>query len=286
MAENKTQKLSRVSDEAAGRALSRARRPFHVAEGSLSGAIALVTGAGRGIGAATASALAAAGAKELILVSRTRTDLERVAGKVRQVGARARVEPCDLRDVSAIHQLIESLPRLDVLVNNAGMNIPALLVDVTEADLDAVLSLNVRAAILVAQAAARKMLKTPLAERLSGCPSIINVTSQMGRVGAPRRTIYCASKHALEGLTKAMAVELAAQGIRVNAVAPTFLDTPMTAPFFAKDPAFHQWVLNRIPMGRLGTVEEVASVIAFLASPAASLITGESIAVDGGWTAQ
>lgn len=286
MAKNEKPKVSRVSSETAQRARSQAQRQFHVAEGWLAGAVVLVTGAGRGIGAASASALAAAGAKEVILVSRTRSELEQVAEQIQQMGATARVATCDVRVGSAVKDLIGALPRLDVLVNNAGMNIPALLLDVSENDLDAMLSLNVRAAILVAQAATRKMLETPAAERVLGCPSIINVTSQMGRVGAPRRTVYCATKHALEGLTKAMAVELGPQGIRVNAVAPTFLETPMTAPFFAKDPAFHQWVLNRIPAGRLGTVEEVASVIAFLASPAAALITGESIAVDGGWTAQ
>jgi len=286
MKDNTKRQVASPALKASARALSQARQKFHVAEGSLAGATALVTGAGRGIGAATACALASAGAKELILVSRTRSELEQVAETLRQMGARARVARCDVRDGSAVRQLIGNLPRLDVLVNNAGMNIPALLVDVSEADLDAMLSLNVRAAVLVAQAATRRMLEIPPAERMRRCPSIINVTSQMGRVGAPRRTIYCATKHAIEGLTKAMAVELASQGIRVNAVAPTFLDTPMTAPFFAKDPSFHQWVLNRIPMGRLGTVEEVASVIAFLASPAAALITGESVAVDGGWTAQ
>ena len=265
-------------------ASSPAQRPHCVSSASLAGATALVTGAGRGIGAATAFALASAGADEVVLVSRTRAELEQVAEEIQRLGTRTRVEPCDLRDGAAIKGLIGSLPRLDVLVNNAGMNIPALLVDVTEADLDAVLSLNVRAAILVAQAATRKMLETSAAER--GARSIINVTSQMGRVGAPRRTIYCATKHAIEGLTKAMAVELAPVGIRVNAVAPSFLNTPMTAPFFARDASFHQWVLDRIPLGRLGTVKEVAGVIAFLASPAAAFVTGESVAIDGGWTAQ
>jgi NAD(P)-dependent dehydrogenase (short-subunit alcohol dehydrogenase family) len=267
-------------------ASSPAQRPHGVSSASLAGATALVTGAGRGIGAATAFALASAGADEVVLVSRTRAELEKVAEEIQQLGTRTRVEPCDLRDGAAIKGVIGSLPRLDVLVNNAGMNIPALLVDVTEADLDAVLSLNVRAAILVAQAATRKMLESSAAERGAAGRSIINVTSQMGRVGAPRRTIYCATKHAIEGLTKAMAVELAPFGIRVNAVAPSFLDTPMTAPFFARDASFHQWVLDRIPLGRLGTVKEVAAVIAFLASPAAAFVTGESVAIDGGWTAQ
>jgi NAD(P)-dependent dehydrogenase (short-subunit alcohol dehydrogenase family) len=260
-------------------------RSFRVSPGSLAGASALVTGAGRGIGAAAACALAAAGATELILVSRTRAELEKVAAGVKELGATARIEPCDVRDGAAVRALVESLPRLDILVNNAGMNIPAMFVDVTESDLDAMLSLNVRAVILAAQAAARKMLASPRPANIDSA-AIVNVTSQMGRVGAPRRTIYCATKHAVEGLTRALAVEFAPLGIRVNAVAPTFITTPLTDSLFAKDPSLRQWVLDRIPMGRIGRADEVASVIAFLASPAASLITGESIAVDGGWTAQ
>jgi NAD(P)-dependent dehydrogenase (short-subunit alcohol dehydrogenase family) len=260
-------------------------RAFRVAPGSISGAAALVTGAGRGIGVAAACALAAAGASEIVLMSRTRAELEEVAAQVEGLGARARVEVCDVRDGAAVRAVVESLPRLDILVNNAGTNILAMFVDVTEPDLDAMLSLNVRAVILVAQAAARKMLSSSRPANMDSA-AIINITSQMGRVGAPRRTIYCATKHAVEGLTKALAVELAPFGIRVNAVAPTFIATPLTDSLFAKDPSLRQWVLDRIPMGRIGTVEEVAALIAFLASPAASLITGESIAVDGGWTAQ
>jgi len=253
---------------------------------SLAGATVLITGAGRGIGAAAAKHIAEAGATEIVLVSRTETELTAKKAEIEGCGCRGRVAVCDVRNAQAMGDLIASLPRLDVLVNNAGMNIPKMLVDVTESDLDEMLALNVRSAILVAQSAVRKMLEIPLDERKTGRVSIINITSQMGRVGAPRRTIYCATKHALEGFTKALAVELAPEAIRVNAVAPTFLDTQLTAPFFAKDPAFAEWVLSRIPMGRLGQVEEVASVITFLASPAASFITGESIAVDGGWTAQ
>jgi NAD(P)-dependent dehydrogenase (short-subunit alcohol dehydrogenase family) len=153
------------------------------------------------------------------------------------------------------------------------------LVDVTEAHLDAVLAVNVRGAFLVAQAAARAMG----ARGDGGC--ILFLSSQMGRVGAPRRTVYCATKHAVEGLTKAMAVELAPQGIRVNAVAPTFVETPLTTPFLA-DPAFRADVEARIPLGRLGQVDDVTGAVVFLASPAAALITGTSLLVDGGWTAQ
>jgi NAD(P)-dependent dehydrogenase (short-subunit alcohol dehydrogenase family) len=256
--------------------------PLH----SVAGATALITGAGRGIGAAAARHLAVAGAAEITLVSRTRSELETTKAEVERHGARGQIAVCDVRDATAMREVIAKLPRLDLLVNNAGTNIPALLVDVKEQDLDDILALNVRSTILVAQAAVRKMLEIPLEERRRGGVSIVNISSQMGRVGSPRRTVYCATKHAVDGFTKALAVELAPEGIRVNAVAPTFLDTPLTAPFFANDPSFAEWVLNRIPMGRLGTVNEVASVITFLASPAAAFVTGESIAVDGGWTAQ
>ena len=189
-------------------------------------------------------------------------------------------------DVTDSHQFgaeVDRLERLDILVNNAGMNIPEAFVDVSEDHLDKVMALNVRAAFLVAQAAARKMIEAP-DSAVKGC-AIINVSSQMGHVGAERRTVYCMTKHAIEGLTKAMAIELAPKNIRVNAIAPTFLETPMTASFFA-DAEFRNWVLSRIPLGRLGRMEEVAGAIVFLASPAASLITGTSLLIDGGWTAR
>jgi NAD(P)-dependent dehydrogenase (short-subunit alcohol dehydrogenase family) len=182
-----------------------------------------------------------------------------------------------------VNSAFARLERLDILLNNAGMNIPEPFVDVSDAHLDDMIALNVRAAFQVAQAAVRKMLQDP--DRRGRGGSIINVTSQMGRVGAERRTVYCMTKHAVEGLTKAMAVELAPDNIRVNAIAPTFLETPMTASFFA-DPEFHNWVVSRIPLGRIGRMDEVAGAIVFLASPAASLITGTSLAIDGGWTAR
>jgi NAD(P)-dependent dehydrogenase (short-subunit alcohol dehydrogenase family) len=190
---------------------------------------------------------------------------------------------CDLNNSSDVQSQIKSLQRLDILVNNAGMNIPEPFLEVSEAHLDKQLALNVRAAFVTAQACVRKMLEAPSGAEQRG--AIINVTSQMGHVGAARRAVYCMTKHALEGLTKAMAVELAPYNIRVNAVAPTFIDTPMTAPFFT-NPEFRDWVMARIPLGRLGRPEEVAAAIAFLASPSSSLITGASLAVDGGWTAQ
>jgi NAD(P)-dependent dehydrogenase (short-subunit alcohol dehydrogenase family) len=242
----------------------------------------LVTGAGRGLGAQAALALAQAGA-ELVLLSRTRSELEQVAAHIAGAKGRARVIACDVTKAAEVNSALAGIDRLDILLNNAGMNIPEPFVDVSEAHLDDMIALNVRAAFLVAQAAVKKMLQHPDRRTLGG--SVIHVTSQMGRVGAERRTVYCMTKHAIEGLTKAMAVELAPENIRVNAIAPTFLETPMTASFFA-DPEFRNWVISRIPLGRIGRMDEVTGAIVFLASPAASLITGTSLAIDGGWTAR
>jgi NAD(P)-dependent dehydrogenase (short-subunit alcohol dehydrogenase family) len=172
---------------------------------------------------------------------------------------------------------------LDVLVNNAGFNIPEPFVEVSEEHLDQLLTLNVRAAFLVAQAAARKMLESP--ERKARGGAILHMSSQMGHVGAPNRTVYCLTKHALEGLTKAMALEFAAQAIRVLSIAPTFVETPLYQKMAAR-PEFAAWVEGRIPMGRVGQAEEVAAAVVYAASPAASLMTGTSLVVDGGWTAQ
>jgi NAD(P)-dependent dehydrogenase (short-subunit alcohol dehydrogenase family) len=168
---------------------------------------------------------------------------------------------------------------VDILVNNAGTNRPMPMSDVPEDVLDLLLDLNVRASFLTAQAAVRSMLRRAVPG------SIVNMTSQMGHVGSPGRTVYCMTKHALEGLTKAMAVELAPAGIRVNSVAPTFVETPMTLPML-QDPVFKSRVLGSIPIGRMATSEEVASAVLYLASPAAAMVTGTSLLVDGGWTAQ
>ena len=248
----------------------------------LDGRVALVTGAGRGLGAVASVALARAGA-EVLLVSRTRSELEEIQKNIVEGGGRARVLVCDVTDSRQFGSEVERLERLDILVNNAGMNIPEPFVEVSESHLDQMLALNVRAAFLVAQAAVRKLLAA--SDRASKGGVIINMSSQMGHVGAERRTVYCMTKHALEGLTKAMAVELAPSNIRVNAIAPTFLETPMTRSFLA-DPEFRNWVMSRIPLGRLGRMEEIAGAILFLASPAASLITGTSLVIDGGWTAR
>ena len=248
----------------------------------LDGRIALVTGAGRGLGRACAIGLAQAGA-EVWLLSRTREELEQVASNINDAGGKARAIRCDVTDSGAVKKVFAELPALDVLVNNAGSNIPEPFVDVSEEHLDRLLGLNVRATFVVAQAAARKMLENP--ERKSRGGVIINMSSQMGHVGAVNRSVYCLSKHALEGLTKAMALELAPQGIRVVSIAPTFVETPLTRPMFA-NPEFGRWVRDRIPSGKVGQPEDVAAAVVFAASPAASLVTGSSLLVDGGWTAQ
>jgi NAD(P)-dependent dehydrogenase (short-subunit alcohol dehydrogenase family) len=222
-------------------------------------------------------ALAAAGA-ELVLVSRTASELDKVAREIARGGGKARPLPFDVTRSDVVRDAFAGLGRLDILVNNAGINRPQPFLEVDEATLDLVLGLNVRAAFVVAQAAARLMVA-------NGGGVIINVSSQMGHVGSDlNRTVYVMTKHAVEGLTKAMAVELAPKGVRVVSIAPTFVTTPLTKPFF-EDPVFRNWVLDRIPLGRLGTVEEVASAVVFLASPAAALVTGSSLLVDGGWTA-
>jgi len=247
----------------------------------LDGKTALVTGAGRGIGRAVAEALAASGA-EVVLNSRSPAELEDVASAIRAKGGVAHTQPFDVTDTAAAQAAIARLPRLDILVNNAGLNRPQPFLEVDEATLDRLLTLNVRALFLCAQAAARRMVASG-----GGAPGgvIINVSSQMGHVGSERnRTVYVMTKHAVEGLTKAMAVELAPHGVRVVSIAPTFIETPLTKPFF-DDPDTCKWILDRIPRGRAGTLDEVAHAVVFLASPAAGLVTGSSLLVDGGWTA-
>jgi len=243
----------------------------------LDGKRALVTGAGRGIGRAAALALAAAGA-ELVLVSRTASELDKVVDEIASGGGTARSLPIDVTRSDAVRGAFAEFDRLDILVNNAGINRPQPFLEVDEATLDSLLALNVRAAFIVAQAAARLMVA-------NGSGVIINMSSQMGHVGSERdRTVYVMTKHALEGLTKAMAVELAPKGVRTVSIAPTFVETPLSKPFL-DDPETRKWILDRIPLGRVGTVEEVASAVVFLASPAAALVTGSSLLVDGGWTA-
>jgi NAD(P)-dependent dehydrogenase (short-subunit alcohol dehydrogenase family) len=248
----------------------------------LDGRVALVTGAGRGIGRSVAIAFAQSGA-EVWLTARTQSELDALAAEIKSAGGRAYAAPCDVTDAQAVKRMVAAIPSLDILVNNAGMNMPEPFIDVTEERLDRVLDLNVRSMFVVAQAATKKMLET--AGRKTRGGAIVNISSQMGHVGAENRTVYCMTKHAIEGLTKALGVELAPHNIRVNSVAPTFVDTPMTAPMFQRA-EFSKWVHDRIPLGRLGRLDEVVSAVLFAASPAASLMTGTSLIIDGGWTAQ
>ena len=237
----------------------------------------VITGASRGLGRGCALAFAAQGA-EVMLVARNAQQLDAVAAEIRDQGGRARTFAGDVTRPEVVQQVFAGLERCDVLINNAGMNRPQPFLEVDLATLDELLALNVRSMFVAAQAAARVM-----AGARSGV--IINMSSQMGHVGAVNRTVYCMTKHAIEGLTKAMAVELGPLGIRVNAVAPTYIETPMTQPFLAST-AFRSEVLQKIPLGRIGTIDEVVAAVTFLASPAASLITGASLLADGGYTAQ
>ena len=238
---------------------------------------ALVTGAGRGIGLAGAAALAQAGAA-VTLVARTSDEIEAVAAQIVAAGGLAGAAMLDVADINAVQQFFAERPAFDIVLNNAGTNRPKPMTDVSEADFDAVIDLNVKAAFFVAQAAARRMIE----QGISG--SLIHMGSQLGHVGGANRSLYCASKWALEGMSKAFALELAAHGIRSNTIAPTFIETPLTRPFF-EDAAFKASVLEKIKLGRLGQVTDLMGAVLFLASDASALMTGSSLVVDGGWTA-
>ena len=237
-----------------------------------------MTGAGRGICLAAAAVLADAGA-EVTLCARSGAEVEAAAEAIRARGQKAEALVLDVTDTAQVRAEIAARGPFQVLFNNAGGNRPQTLLDLTEDDYDAIADLNVRAALFVAQAVVKGLIEAELPG------SIINVSSQMGHVGGPKRTVYCATKHAIEGATKAMAWELGAHGIRVNTICPTFIETPMTKDFLS-DPEFVEFALSRIALGRLGQVEDLMGGILFLASDASSLVTGSSLMIDGGWTAQ
>lgn len=243
----------------------------------LDGKRALVTGAGRGIGLALAAALAEAGAA-VTLVARSEPEIAAAAAAIRARGEMADAVVLDVLALDAVHRFFTGRDAFHILVNNAGTNRPMPMWQVGEDDYDAVLGLNLKACFFVAQAAAKRMME----QGIKG--SLIHIGSQMGHVGGPNRSLYCASKWAIEGMSKAMALDLAPSGIRSNVIAPTFIETPMTRPFF-EDAAFKQDVLQKIKLGRLGQVEDLMGAVLFLAGEASSLMTGTSLIVDGGWTA-
>ncbi len=244
---------------------------------NLAGKTAVVTGAGSGIGRECARALAEAGAR-LVLLGRTEESLLETQRLLESAEASSEIRCCDVTEDDQVERVFLTLPACDILVNNAGTNFPQKFLDVSGQTLDRLLRLNVRSVFRVSQAAARRMM-----EQRSG--SIVNMSSQMGHVGAARRVLYCMTKHAVEGLTKALAIELAPFGIRVNSVAPTYVETPLTVPFF-EDSVFRSEVISEIPLGRLATSAEIGAAVLFLSSASASMITGESLRVDGGYTAK
>ena len=243
---------------------------------SLRGKRALVTGASRGLGLAAAAALAQAGA-EVCCVARNKEDLEQVAHACVEQGWKVSVEALDVLEREGVDRFLSSQASFDVLVNNAGTNVPQPFLEVEEEAYDKIMDLNLRSVFFLSQSVARGM-------RARGGGSIIHVSSQMGRVGGEHRTVYCASKHGIEGLTKAMALDLAQYEIRVNAIAPTFVATVLTRSSLSSEEQ-RASIVSRIPLGRLGEVEDIMGAVVFLASGASSLVTGSSIAIDGGWTA-
>ena len=249
---------------------------------NLKNKVALVTGAGKGIGRACAIALAQAGAK-VIIISRTKKDLDKIEKIIKKTKGSSKSFVCDVTDTIKFNSIVNRLSKLDILVNNAGSNRPEHFTKVKKENMDYLVNLNLKACFNIAQICTRKMLKTKNRKKIGG--SIINMSSQMGKVGAPIRSVYNITKFGLEGLTRGMAIDLASNNIRVNTVCPTFVLTPMVKKFF-KNKKFKKDMMKNIPLGRVAEESDVATAVAFLAGDSAAMITGTSLVVDGGWTAQ
>jgi len=249
---------------------------------NLKNKIALVTGAGKGIGKACSVALAEAGAT-VITISRTKSDLEKLSKIIKKTKGNCKSFVCDITNTEKFNLIIKSLPKLDILVNNAGTNIPEHFTKVKSVNLDYIINLNLKACFNVAQICVKKMLETKNRKKIGG--SVINMSSQLGKVGAPLRSVYCMTKFGIEGLTRGMAIDLAVNNIRVNTVCPTLVETPMVKAYL-KDNKLKNQMIKKIPLGRVAKDSDIANAVAFLAAEGASMITGTSLFVDGGWTAQ
>ena len=243
---------------------------------------AIVTGAGKGLGRACAIGLAEAGAN-LIIISRTKKDLDEVSKKIKKFKSKCKSYVCDITNYNEIKEIVNKQPKIDILINNAGNNIPEHFTKVKKSDMEYLVRINTMATFNLAQLCALKMIKSKNRKKIGG--SIVNMSSQMGHVGGPIRSVYNMTKFGLEGLTKGMSLDLAKYNIRVNTVCPTFVVTPMTKKFL-QNKKFKKDMLNNIPLGRFAELSEVASAAVFLASDSASMITGTSLLVDGGWTAK
>ena len=243
----------------------------------LTGKRALVTGASRGIGLGGAMALAEHGA-HVVMAARNLEEIGQAAEAVKEAGYSAEAISLDVGDHDAMVSAVRQYGPFDILFNNAGTNTPLPYVDVTPDNFDMITDLNLKGAFFMAQEVAKGMIKAGKGG------SIIHTSSQMGHVGGIERSVYCGSKFGIEGVTKASAIELAEHQIRVNTICPTFIRTPMTASTF-ENPERVKWLEEKIKLGRIGEIEDIMGAVVFLASDASSLVTGTSIVIDGGWTA-
>ena len=244
--------------------------------------IALITGAGKGIGKACAIALAEAGA-HVIIISRTEKDLIEVQKIIRKLKRKCTYFVCDVTNIDEIKKIFTKISKIDILINNAGTNRPEFFTKIKRKDMSEVVDLNIKASFDIAQLSTKLMLKSKNRKKIGG--SIINLSSQLGKVGAPLRSVYNMTKFGIEGLTKGMAIDLAQHNIRVNSICPTFVETPMVKKFF-KNKDFKKSVIKNIPLGKVATESDIATAVVYLASDASSMMTGSSLVIDGGWTAK